>query len=110
MGAIWCACVPDVAKDPRPEAMEFDPTAMPPRAPQPTGLVVDPVTHRINLALAGMVVPPDCTVVAPLSQAECEFNTYLQSLDGFPTVTPALAPATAALDPATLTVDRKSVV
>ena len=108
--ALWCACAPDVAKDPLPEAMEFDPSAMPPRAPQPTGLVVDATTHRINLALANVVVSPDCTTPGLLSQAECEFDTYLQSLDGFPTVTPGLAPATAALDPATLTVGTNVVV
>ena len=112
LGMLGGACTPSIPKDPLPEAMEFDPQAMPPRAPTPTGLVVDPTTKHINLALAGMAVPADCTAPLPagLSQAECEFDTYLQSLDGFPTVTPGMAPATAALDRTTLTVGTNVVV
>jgi hypothetical protein len=104
------ACTPSIPKDPPPAAMEFDPQAAPPRAPTPIGLVIDPATKHINLALARIAVSPDCASPLPLSQAECEFDTYLQSLDGFPTVTPGLAPATSALDPTTLTVGTNVVV
>jgi len=100
-GTLGGGCVPDVAKDPIPESMQFDPTV--PRVPAPTGLVVNRTTGHIDFSLAGPPVPADCSMPAPYSQAECEFDTYLQSLDGFPTVTPATAPATAALDLTTVT-------
>jgi hypothetical protein len=110
LGISGGACTPSIPQDPLPESMEFDPQAMPPRSPTPTGLLIDATTKRINLALANISVPVDCTALTPMVQAECEFDTYLQSLDGFPTVTPGLAPATAALDPATLTVGANVVV
>jgi len=111
-------CTPDVPKDPVPEEMVYDLQSQPPNVPQPTVLVVNPTTRRIDFGQAGVVLPPDCaTLKAPsptgapqLSQAECEFDQYLQSLDGFPTVTPATAPASAALDPATLTPGTNVVV
>ncbi|MES1206002.1 MAG: hypothetical protein ABUS79_08690 [Pseudomonadota bacterium] len=103
-------CTPDIPRDPVPQAMEFDPEAMPPRVPQPTGLIINRQTGRIDLSLAGTPVPADCATLLAGEIAECEFNQYLQSLDGFPTVTPASAPATAALDLATLTAGTNVVV
>jgi hypothetical protein len=83
--------------------MEVDLTAVPPRAPQPTALIVNPQTGRIDFALAGTPIPDDCAMQQALTEAECQFDQWLQTLNGFPSVTPATAPATAPLDPATLT-------
>ncbi|HXU02237.1 MAG TPA: hypothetical protein VN903_14830 [Polyangia bacterium] len=100
---LAAACVPDVGSNPVPTAMQFDLTTMPPRAPQPTALIVNPQTKRIDFSLAGTPIPDDCASQQVLTQAQCQFDQYLQTLDGFPNVTTAAAPATAALDPATLT-------
>jgi hypothetical protein len=108
--ALAAACTPDIGHDAVPEAMEFDTQALPPRVPQPTGLVVNPLTGHIDFALAGTPLPEDCSTPGPLSPAECGFNHYLESLDGFPTVTPAAAPATAGLAPNTLTFGQNVVV
>ena len=104
------ACTPDVGADPTPTAMEFDLTATPPRAPQPTFLVVNPATGRIDFSLAGIVIPDDCATQTALTQADCEFDQWLQTLNGFPNVLPASAPASAALDPTTLTLGQNVVV
>jgi hypothetical protein len=102
--ALCAACVPDLGPPGAiPEAMQFDPQSAPPRVPQPTSLVVSPTTGHIDFSLAGLTIPADCTTSQFPSPAECDFDQYLQSLDGFPTVTPGTAPATADLDPATLT-------
>jgi hypothetical protein len=97
------ACVPDVGMDPVPAAMQLDLTSTPPRAPQPTALIVNPTTGLIDFSLAHIPIPADCASQQVLSQAQCQFDQYLQTLNGFPTVTTASAPASAALDPATLT-------
>jgi hypothetical protein len=104
------SCTPDVNNDPVPEALEFDTEASPPRVPQPTGLVVNPLTGHIDFALAGTPLPDDCSKPSSFSPAECEFNRYLETLDGFPTVSPASAPATAELDASTLTPGENVVV
>jgi hypothetical protein len=105
------ACTPDVAQDQIPEAMQFDPDVVPPRVPSPTGLIVNRQTGLIDFSLAGTPIPSDCTAPPQgLSPAECEFDQYLQTLDGFPSVTPAEAPATAKLDPATLILGTNVVV
>jgi hypothetical protein len=90
--------------------MQFDLTATPPRTPQPTGLIVNPQTGHIDFSLAGTPIPDDCTTQMALTQAQCQFDQFLQTLDGFPSVTPASAPASAALDPATLTLGQNVVV
>ena len=51
------ACTPDVGADPTPTAMEVDLTAAPPRAPQPTALIVNPQTGLIDFSLAGTPIP-----------------------------------------------------
>jgi hypothetical protein len=83
--------------------MELDTTASPPRVPEPTHVIINPRTRRLDFSLAGITVPPDCAGQTVMPQAQCELYQYLQTLDGYPTVTPARAPASAALDPATLT-------
>jgi hypothetical protein len=107
---LAAACVPDVGTDPIPTALQFDLTSTPPRAPQPTGLIVNPQTGRIDFSLAGTPIPADCASQQALTQAQCQFDQYLQTLNGFPTVTPASAPATAPLDPTTLTLGQNVVV
>jgi len=108
--ALGAGCTPDVGADPVPEAMELDTEAAPPRVPQPTNLVVNPLTGLIDFSLAGAALPDDCSDATAISPAECAFDRYLESLDGFPTVTPAAAPATAALDPDTITLGDNVVV
>ena len=125
--AAWLAatgpglsCTPDIAQDPVPVSMELDLQASPPRAPQPTSLLINPMTGKIDFSITGLVLPTnpgDCATLTtgpsatlPVSQAECELDVYLETLDGFPTVTPAQAPATAALNPDTLTVGTNVVV
>jgi hypothetical protein len=101
-------CTPSIPVDPAPGAMQWDPA--PPRVPSPTGLIVDPVTGHIDFTAAGITVPGDCHTPGSLSEAQCEFDQYLETLDGYPTVTPAEAPASAALDPATLTLGKNVVL
>lgn len=103
-------CTPDVGNDPVPEALEFDTEASPPRVPQPTGLVVNPLTGHIDFGLAGTPLPDDCSQAKGMSAAECQFDHYLETLDGFPTVSPATAPATAPLATDTLTAGKNVVV
>jgi hypothetical protein len=90
--------------------MQLDLTSVPPRAPQPTALIVNPQTGLIDFTLAGTPIPADCASQQALTPAQCQFDQYLQTLNGFPTVTPASAPATAPLDPATLTLGQNVVV
>lgn len=104
------SCTPDIGHDAVPEAMEFDTEAVPPRVPAPTGLIVNPATGHIDFGLAGTALPADCATATAVSPAECEFDHYLETLDGFPTATPGSAPATAPLDPDTLTLGRNVVV
>jgi hypothetical protein len=108
--ALGGACLPDVGSDPVPTAMEVDLTATPPRAPQPTALVVNQQTGLIDFSLAGTPIPDDCSTQQALTEAQCQFDQWLQTLNGFPTVTPASAPASGPLDPATLTLGANVVV
>ncbi len=107
---VTASCTPDIGHDPVPEAMEFDTEAAPPRVPQPTGLIVNPTTGRIDFALAGTPLPADCSKSEGLSPAECQFDRYLETLDGFPTLSPVSAPATAVLEPSTLTLGDNVVI
>jgi hypothetical protein len=110
VAAFAGACTPDVGSDPIPTAMEFDLTATPPRAPQPTFLVVNPQTGKIDFSLAGIVIPDDCATQTALTEAECQFDRWLETLNGFPNVIPASAPASAPLDPGTLLLGQNVVV
>jgi hypothetical protein len=110
------ACTPTVGNDPTPDEMEFDTEAPVPRVPEPTGLILNPASRKLDFSLAGTPVPTDCADpqmlgAANMAQAQCEFLTYLQSLDGYPTATHARAPTTAtALLPSTVTLDNIVVV
>jgi hypothetical protein len=101
--ALTDACTPDVGSSAVPAAMQFDLTATPPRVPQPTALLVNPQTGLIDFSQAGTPLPADCTTQRALTPAQCQFDQWLQTLNGFPSLTPVSAPASAALDPATLT-------
>jgi hypothetical protein len=103
------ACTPKIGSDPVPESMQFETTAMPPRVPEPTHVLINPATGHLDFSLAGINVPADCAAAGSLMQAQCEFYKYLQGLDGYPTVTPARTPAPA-LDPATITAQNVVVV
>jgi hypothetical protein len=104
------SCTPDIGHDAVAEAMEFDTEATPPRVPAPIGLIVNPATGHIDFGLAGTPLPADCATSTAVSPAECEFDHYLETLDGFPTATPGSAPATAPLDSDTLTLGKNVVV
>jgi hypothetical protein len=109
--ALWLGCTPDVGNDPIPAVMEFEPMASPPRVPEPTHVIINPGTRHIDFSLGGIPVPADCAApTLPIPRAQCEFYQYLQSLDGYPTLTPARTPATAALVPATLSAANVVVV
>ena len=110
LAALWGigGCTPSIPNSPAPAAMQWNPA--PPRVPSPAGLIVDPVTGRIDFAAAGITVAGSCQTPGSLSEAQCEFDQYLQTLDGYPTVTPAEAPASATLDPATLTLGTNVVL
>jgi hypothetical protein len=104
LAAIAGACTPDVGGNPStPAAMEFDLTAVPPRVPQPTGLIINPQTGLIDFGQAGIPIPDDCAAQTFMTQAQCEFDQWLETLNGFPSLSSASAPASAELDPATLT-------
>lgn len=113
---LWLGCTPQVGNDPTPDVMEFDSDVSPPRVPEPTGLIFNRTTQKLDFSLAGTPVPTDCAnpaalALAKMPQAQCEFLTYLQSLDGYPTATHARAPTTAAaLVPSTLSVGENLVV
>lgn len=110
--SLAAACTPDIPTDPpfEAETMEFDPAARPPRVPEPTHALINPQSGRLDLATAGIVLPADCAAQMALPQAQCEFYQYLQSLDGYPSVTVGRAPVSAHLDPATVTAQNVVVV
>jgi hypothetical protein len=111
LAALASACTPDVGSSgPAPTSMQFDLTATPPRVPQPTALVVNPQTGLIDFGLAGTPLPADCSTQTALTPAQCQFDQWLQTLNGFPSLSPSSAPASAALDPATLTLGTNVVV
>jgi hypothetical protein len=109
LAALAGACTPDIPTDPIPTAMQFDLTSTPPRAPQPSFLLLDASGH-INFAQANIDLPGDCAAQTALTQADCQFDKWLQTLDGFPSVSPASAPASGPLDKATLTPGENVVV
>jgi hypothetical protein len=98
------ACTPEIDTDPVPVVMEFDPNAKPPRVSEPSFLARDPATGKIDLGVAGIDVPADCSTQPALARAQCEFNQYLESLDGFPTVATARTPVGGPVDLPTATV------
>jgi len=110
LAALAAACTPDVGSNPVPTAMQFDLTATPPRVPQPTALIVNQQTGLIDFSLAGTPLPPDCATQTVLPEAQCQFDQWLQTLNGFPSLSPASAPASGPLDKSTLTLGGNVVV
>ncbi|HEY3353276.1 MAG TPA: hypothetical protein VGQ83_08520 [Polyangia bacterium] len=111
--ALSAGCAPDlpVGTVPTYAVMQFDPQATPPRISEPTVLAINQQTGLIDFSASGVNVPADCATApaaAPpetaMPVAACEFYTFLQSLDGFPTVTPGRTPASEPLDVASVTV------
>lgn len=102
--ALGGACTPDVGSSPPPPtSMQFDLTATPPLVPQPTALLVNPQTGLIDFGQTGTPLPADCSMPTAMTPAQCQFDKWLETLNGFPSLTPVSAPASAALDPTTLT-------
>lgn len=84
--------------------MEFDTTADPARVPEPNVIMINQETGLIDFSIGGLVIPEDCAdgVELGLPMAQCEFYQYLEGLDGFPTLSPAKAPASAPIDMSTV--------
>jgi hypothetical protein len=118
MGAAVAAlagCAPELPTTAPPTyaEMQFDPTKG--LAPAPTQLVINPQTApvgggTIDFSLAGVTVPSDCATETAMPVAACEFYQYLQSLDGFPTVSTGTAPASEEIDLASVTVPQNLFV
>ena len=99
-------CEPEIGNDPVPSFMEFDTETG--RIPEPTIAAVSQTTGLLDFSPLGIDVPvgPGACVDATGwedSVAECEFFQYLETLDGYPTLSSMRCPANAPLDPATLT-------
>jgi hypothetical protein len=109
-GLLTAACTPDIGSDPTPAVLEFDPSATPPRVSEPTFALLNRATGKIDLGLAGIDVPADCKNQAAMPEAQCEFNQYLESLDGFPTSAGARTPLSAVMDMETATVPQNVAV
>lgn len=91
-GAV--SCTPEIPKDevpPRVVAL-FDPSADPPVVPTPNDLAINPLT--------GLVSAPE---FPGATEADKQFNKYLNTLDGFPTQASATSAFSGPLDPATVT-------
>ncbi len=112
---VLLSCAPDIKQDPIPQfaVMEFDPQASPPRAPEPTMLVINPKTGLVDFSTANLDIPADpadCQNQKEIPVAQCEFFQYLETLDGFPTLTPLAAPVSAALDMKTVKMPEKLLI
>jgi hypothetical protein len=111
LAALGSACTPDVGSTPVPAAsMQFDLTSTPPLVPQPTALLINSATGLIDFSQAGISIPADCSKQTALTQAQCQFDQWLQTLDGFPSLMTASAPASAPLSGASLTLGTNNVV
>jgi hypothetical protein len=99
------ACEPEIGNDPVPEFMEFDTATG--RIPEPTVAAVSQTTGYLDFAPLGFIVPKGIGACLEAtdwpSVAECEFFQYLETLDGYPTLSTMRTPATAALNPDTIT-------
>lgn len=99
-------CEPEIGTDPVPNIMEFDSETG--RIPEPTVAAVDQTTGMLDFSPLGIDVPTGPAACLDASGwegavAECEFFQYLETLDGYPTLSSMRCPANAAIDPSTLT-------
>lgn len=98
---VGSGCTPDIGTDPIPIVLEFDTLSDPPRTPEPNGVVMNPTTGLIDFTVLGWWLPTyaeDCAHQPAWPAAACEFNVYLETLDGFPTVSSFRAPVSGAID------------
>lgn len=102
---VGAGCEPEIGDDPVPAFMEFDTDTG--RIPEPTIAAVSLTTGMLDFGPLGYDVPKGPTACLDAtgwpSVAECEFFQYLETLDGYPTLSSMRAPANAVLDPATIT-------
>jgi pimeloyl-ACP methyl ester carboxylesterase len=89
LGAAFVACTPDVPQTAGADVV-FARFAPPTAVPTPTDLVRNPVTGLLNIPTDG------------LSAAQAELVSYLNTLDGYPSDTPARATFTGELDQSTV--------
>ncbi|MFH2007789.1 MAG: hypothetical protein ABI333_14500 [bacterium] len=70
------ACAPELGNDRPPDVMEFDPTAEPPRSPEPNVVVTNPETGLIDFSVLGTPLPAyadECVNWDALPVAQCAF-------------------------------------
>ena len=81
--ALCAACAPEIPQSAKPKVVVavFDPLGSPPSVPLPNNLALNPETGLLNIPKEAPGTPP----------AQFELNTYLRTLDGFPTSTPITA-------------------
>ena len=55
---LWIgACAPELGNSRPPDVMEFDPSAQPPRSPEPNVVVINPETGLIDFSVLGTPLP-----------------------------------------------------
>jgi hypothetical protein len=91
------ACAEEVPTYTPPASIQavFDPSTTPPAVPTPTDLAKDPATGLLKVPVAD----------AATAQAQAYFDTFLNTLNGFPQSATAEVKFTAELDPASVTKD-----
>jgi len=94
LAAVLSACSPSIPQNPQTPfvVVEFDPTASPPAVPSPTDLVKDPTTGLLNIPVSSANTPTETAF----------FQSYFNTLNGYPMETPASVAVSAAVNPATL--------
>jgi hypothetical protein len=121
---LGLACAPDLPnEEPTPFVeLQFDPSATPAKSFEPTSLIINASTQLLDFGEAGIDVPgvPEdasepvdptaCQGQTKIPVAQCEFYQYLERLDGFPTLTPALTPVSAPLKLSTVKVPQNLFV
>ncbi len=107
------ACEPDIQLEDPPAFMQFDTESEPTRTPEPNAVVINPDTGLIDFGVLGQwlpTYPEDCQNQPSIPVATCEFNVYLETLDGFPTVSTFTAPVSTALDMSSVVLGETVVV
>lgn len=91
---IAFSCTPDIPQTPSANVIIalFDPSAATPIVPTPTDLVINRATRTLNIPISPTA-----------SEAEKEFLSYLNTLDGYPADTPGRVSFSGALNPASVT-------
>ncbi len=94
LAAVLAACSPNIQQVPQTAyvTVEFDPAASPPVVPSPTDLVKDPTTGLLKIPVSSANTPTETAF----------YQSYFDTLDGYPMETPASVTVSAAVNPATL--------